>query len=107
MSRAHRVAAAVAAGTVWIHAYKSIHVAVPFGGIRESGHGRSSGPGVLDEYTQQKAVWVPTTAPAAPFPSMRGEPAASAPGAARLRGRAAPLTDALQVNRFTGMVARC
>ncbi|MDO4026624.1 aldehyde dehydrogenase family protein [Clavibacter michiganensis] len=72
VSRAHRVAAAVDAGTFWINAYKSIHVAVPFGGFGESGHGRSSGPGVLDEYTQQKAVWVPTTAPAAPFPSMRG-----------------------------------
>ena len=71
VSRAHRVAAAVKSGTFWINSYKTIHVAVPFGGFGDSGHGRSSGPGVIDEYTQLKAVWVPTSTPAAPFPSMQ------------------------------------
>jgi len=70
VSRAHRVAAAINAGTLWINTYKTIHVAVPFGGFGDSGHGRSSGPGVLDEYTQTKAVWVPTQPPAPPFPSL-------------------------------------
>lgn len=70
VSRAHRVAAAVNAGTFWINSYKTIHVAVPFGGFGDSGHGRSSGPGVLDEYTQLKAVWVPVQPAGAPFPSM-------------------------------------
>lgn len=69
-SRALRVARAVDAGTLWINAYKTIHVAVPFGGFGDSGHGRSSGPGVLDEYTQTKAIWIPTGAPATPFPSL-------------------------------------
>ncbi|MCU1574551.1 MAG: aldehyde dehydrogenase [Micrococcaceae bacterium] len=70
VSRAHHVAGAVKAGTFWINSYKTIHVAVPFGGFGDSGHGRSSGPGVLDEYTQTKAVWVPTQASGSPFPSL-------------------------------------
>ncbi|MGP3769196.1 aldehyde dehydrogenase family protein [Streptomyces sp. SDT5-1] len=70
VSRAHHVARAVKAGTFWINSYKTIHVAVPFGGFGDSGHGRSSGPGVLDEYTQTKAVWTPTRAAGAPFPSL-------------------------------------
>jgi aldehyde dehydrogenase (NAD+) len=70
VSRAHHVAREVKAGTFWINSYKTIHVAVPFGGFGDSGHGRSSGPGVLDEYTQTKAIWVPTRAAGAPFPSL-------------------------------------
>lgn len=70
VARAHHVARSVKAGTFWINAYKTIHVAVPFGGFGDSGHGRSSGPGVLDEYTQSKAIWVPTQAAGAPFPSL-------------------------------------
>jgi acyl-CoA reductase-like NAD-dependent aldehyde dehydrogenase len=70
VSRAHHVARQVKAGTFWINSYKTIHVAVPFGGFGDSGHGRSSGPGVLDEYTQTKAIWVPTRAAGAPFPSL-------------------------------------
>ncbi|MGW1696582.1 aldehyde dehydrogenase family protein [Streptomyces sp. NPDC002399] len=70
VARAHHVARTVKSGTFWINAYKTIHVAVPFGGFGDSGHGRSSGPGVLDEYTQTKAVWTPTRAAGAPFPSL-------------------------------------
>lgn len=68
MSRAHRVAASVNAGTFWINSYKTIHAAVPFG---DSGYGRSSGPGVIEEYTQTKAVWVPTQPVPSPFPSIQ------------------------------------
>ncbi|WP_281690580.1 aldehyde dehydrogenase family protein [Pseudonocardia thermophila] len=71
VERAHRVADAVRAGTFWINAYKTIHVAAPFGGFGDSGWGRSSGPDVLGEYTQAKAVWVPTSPYVAPFPSLR------------------------------------
>lgn len=70
VSRAHHLARSINAGTFWINAYKTIHVAVPFGGFGDSGHGRSSGPGVLDEYTQTKSVWVPTQATGNPFPSL-------------------------------------
>ena len=71
VSRAHRVAASVNAGTFWINSYKTIHAAVPFGGFGDSGYGRSSGPGVIEEYTQTKAVWVPTQPVPSPFPSIQ------------------------------------
>ena len=60
LGRAHRVAAAVRAGTFWVNGYRSINVAVPFGGYSASGHGRSSGQEALLEYTQTKAVWMET-----------------------------------------------
>ncbi|CAN1549715.1 PutA NAD-dependent aldehyde dehydrogenases [Rhabdaerophilaceae bacterium] len=62
VARAHRVAAAVNAGTFWVNAYKTINVASPFGGFNMSGHGRSSGIEALYEYTQVKSVWVETAA---------------------------------------------
>lgn len=68
VGRAHRVAAQVQAGTFWINGYKTINVASPFGGYKQSGYGRSSGVDALREYTQLKSVWVETAAePAAPF----------------------------------------
>ncbi len=58
VGRAHRVAAAVRAGTFWINSYKAIHVASPFGGSLDSGFGRSSGTDALNEYTATKSVWL-------------------------------------------------
>ena len=68
VGRAHRVAGQVQAGTFWVNGYKTINVASPFGGYRQSGYGRSSGLDALREYTQVKSVWVETAAePAARF----------------------------------------
>ncbi|WP_295536940.1 aldehyde dehydrogenase family protein [uncultured Pseudacidovorax sp.] len=68
VARAHRMAAAVRAGTFWINTYKVINVASPFGGYDASGYGRSSGVEALHEYTQVKSVWVETaSSPAAAF----------------------------------------
>ncbi len=68
LGRAHRVAAAVRAGTFWINGYRTIHVGAPFGGFGASGHGRSSGQEALAAYTQAKSVWVETAeAPALGF----------------------------------------
>jgi acyl-CoA reductase-like NAD-dependent aldehyde dehydrogenase len=68
VGRAHRVAAAVRAGTFWINSYKTINVASPFGGFGRSGFGRSSGREALAAYTQTKSVWVETAAaPAVAF----------------------------------------
>jgi acyl-CoA reductase-like NAD-dependent aldehyde dehydrogenase len=62
VGRAHRVAAAVRAGTFWINSYKTINVASPFGGFGRSGFGRSSGREALGAYSQTKSVWVETAA---------------------------------------------
>ncbi len=58
ISRAHRFAAAVKAGTVWINQYGLIDAAAPFGGYKESGFGREMGKDALELYTQVKSVWV-------------------------------------------------
>ena len=68
VARAHRVAAAVKAGTFWINTYKVISVASPFGGSDASGYGRSSGVEALYAYTTVKSIWVETAKnPATPF----------------------------------------
>jgi aldehyde dehydrogenase (NAD+) len=61
LQRAHRVAAAVTAGTVWINAYRVVGPGVPFGGFKSSGWGRENGPEAVLEYTETKAVWVELT----------------------------------------------
>jgi acyl-CoA reductase-like NAD-dependent aldehyde dehydrogenase len=68
VGRAHRMAAAVRAGTFWINGYRTIHVSSPFGGFAASGFGRSSGAEAISEYTHAKSVWVETaSAPTIPF----------------------------------------
>jgi acyl-CoA reductase-like NAD-dependent aldehyde dehydrogenase len=56
--RAHRVAAKIRAGTVWINAYRVVAPSVPFGGFGASGLGRENGAAALDEYLENKSVWV-------------------------------------------------
>ena len=57
VKRAHRVAAALNAGTVWINTYGFFDVAVPYGGFRMSGYGKELGREALDPYLQTKSVW--------------------------------------------------
>lgn len=58
VSKAHRVARAIRAGTVWINCYNAYDPAAPFGGFKESGFGRDLGRHALDNYTETKTVWV-------------------------------------------------
>ncbi|MBA2310469.1 MAG: aldehyde dehydrogenase [Pseudonocardiales bacterium] len=60
--RAHRVAAKLRAGTVWINAYRVVAPSVPFGGFGASGLGRENGIDAVNEYTENKSVWVELTA---------------------------------------------
>jgi acyl-CoA reductase-like NAD-dependent aldehyde dehydrogenase len=59
--RAHRVAARIKAGTVWINAYRVVAPSVPFGGFKHSGLGRENGIHAIDEYLEEKAIWVELT----------------------------------------------
>jgi aldehyde dehydrogenase (NAD+) len=56
--RAHTVARALRAGTVWINMYNFYDPAMPFGGTKGSGFGRDLGEASLNEYTQAKSVWL-------------------------------------------------
>ena len=58
VSKAHRVARAIRAGTVWVNCYNVIDATSPFGGYKESGYGRELGRYALDLYTQVKSVWL-------------------------------------------------
>jgi len=56
---AHHVAKQIKAGVVWINCYNQFDAASPFGGYKQSGHGRELGKYALDLYTETKSVWVP------------------------------------------------
>ena len=54
LARAHRIAAKMISGMVWINCYKRVNPASPFGGVRSSGYGREMGFEAMREYTQVK-----------------------------------------------------
>ena len=56
MSKAHRLAAGLKAGTVWINCYDALDTAAPFGGYKQSGLGRELGEYALESYTEVKTV---------------------------------------------------
>ena len=58
LSKAHRIAEKLRAGTVWINCYNVFDAAMPFGGYKQSGWGREMGHEVLEQYTEVKAVCV-------------------------------------------------
>ena len=58
VQRAHRVARAIKAGTVWVNTYNFYDAAAPFGGYKFSGFGRDLGRAALENYTELKTVWV-------------------------------------------------
>lgn len=51
------------AGTVWINTHNSFDAAVPFGGYKESGHGRELGFEAMENYLETKTVMMPLTGP--------------------------------------------
>jgi aldehyde dehydrogenase len=58
ISRAHKVARALKAGTVWVNTYLELDVGSPFGGYKQSGIGRELGKHSIELYTQVKSVFV-------------------------------------------------
>src|SRR5215211_233527 len=58
VGKAHRMAARISAGTVWVNTYKKLSDLVPFGGVKSSGYGRESGDEAIRTYTRVKSVWV-------------------------------------------------
>ena len=58
ITRAHRFAKEIHAGTIWINTYNMFNAASPFGGYKQSGYGREMGKHALDMYTHVKSVWI-------------------------------------------------
>jgi aldehyde dehydrogenase (NAD+)/phenylacetaldehyde dehydrogenase len=58
IGKAHKLAAGLQAGTVWINCYNVYDAASPYGGYKQSGFGRENGLEVMHELTQPKSVWV-------------------------------------------------
>jgi phenylacetaldehyde dehydrogenase len=56
LSHAHRMSAAIEAGTVWINCHAMYDASLPIGGIKQSGWGRDSGRQALDSYLEWKTV---------------------------------------------------
>jgi betaine-aldehyde dehydrogenase len=67
LQRAHRFAAGLKAGMVWINSYKRVNPGSPFGGVGQSGYGREMGFDAMREYTQVKSVWVNVDAQIPPW----------------------------------------
>ncbi|MFL5680238.1 MAG: aldehyde dehydrogenase [Chloroflexota bacterium] len=58
VKKAHRLARAIRAGTVWVNTFDAADITVPFGGFKQSGFGRDKGMAALDGYTQLKTIWL-------------------------------------------------
>jgi acyl-CoA reductase-like NAD-dependent aldehyde dehydrogenase len=57
VARAHRLAAGIRAGTIWINMPNPVDAAAPWGGYKASGWGREMGKDAIDLYTEKKSVW--------------------------------------------------
>jgi acyl-CoA reductase-like NAD-dependent aldehyde dehydrogenase len=58
INKAHRVARALRAGTVYVNCYDADDITVPFGGYKQSGNGRDKSLHALDKYTELKTTWI-------------------------------------------------
>lgn len=56
LGRAHRVASALEAGTVWVNCWMLRDLRTPFGGMKQSGMGREGGEEALRFFTEPKTV---------------------------------------------------
>jgi acyl-CoA reductase-like NAD-dependent aldehyde dehydrogenase len=58
ITKAHRTARALRAGTVYVNCYDADDITVPFGGFKQSGIGRDKSLHAFDKYTELKTTWV-------------------------------------------------
>ncbi len=57
VARAHRLAAGIRAGTIWINMPNPVDAVAPWGGFKSSGWGREMGKDAIELYTEKKSVW--------------------------------------------------
>jgi 4-guanidinobutyraldehyde dehydrogenase/NAD-dependent aldehyde dehydrogenase len=58
LSKAHRIARKIRAGSVWVNCYDGGDITMPFGGYKQSGNGRDRSAHALDKYTELKSTWI-------------------------------------------------
>src|SRR6185295_9225218 len=58
LARALRVVRAVETGVISVNSGWSVHLEMPFGGVKRSGVGRELGPAALDHYSEWKSVFI-------------------------------------------------
>jgi len=68
-ARAQRLAAHIAAGTIYVNHYRSVSAGSPIGGYKRSGYGRELGPDAVKDYLQVKSVWTGMAPCPDPFPA--------------------------------------
>lgn len=61
LARAHRMAARLEAGTVWVNTYRAMSPMSPRQGFKASGAGVEHGTETIKEYTRLKSVWINTS----------------------------------------------
>ncbi len=61
LTKAGRLARRLRAGTVWVNTFDASSMATPFGGMRDSGHGRDRSLHALRSYTHLKTTWISLT----------------------------------------------
>ncbi|MFT5657652.1 MAG: acyl-CoA reductase-like NAD-dependent aldehyde dehydrogenase [Gammaproteobacteria bacterium] len=61
IGRGIRMSQAIRAGIVWVNTYRAVSPMAPFGGYKDSGHGRESGLEAVYDYTREKTVWINTS----------------------------------------------
>jgi 4-guanidinobutyraldehyde dehydrogenase/NAD-dependent aldehyde dehydrogenase len=58
LSKAHKMAKAVRAGSVWVNQWDGGDMTAPFGGFKQSGNGRDKSLHAFNKYTEIKATWI-------------------------------------------------
>jgi acyl-CoA reductase-like NAD-dependent aldehyde dehydrogenase len=58
LKQAHKLAALLRAGDIWVNTWSAGDPAAPFGGFKASGVGREHGRDGLDSYLENKSIWV-------------------------------------------------
>jgi acyl-CoA reductase-like NAD-dependent aldehyde dehydrogenase len=58
VNKAHQIASKLQAGTIWVNTWGNTDAASPFGGYKQSGHGREMGKEAIELYTELKSVWM-------------------------------------------------
>ncbi len=56
LSAAHRLAATIKSGSVWINCHPMYDASLPIGGVKQSGWGRDSGHQAVENYLETKSV---------------------------------------------------